>query len=106
MRNRSMRIIVFFDLPTNTKPERKHYAVFRKFLIKHGFTMLQFSVYERITRNHDDSDKYISMIEKNKPPKGDIRCLLVTEKQYEGIKLILGSNENREDYTDEEFLEF
>ena len=106
MRNRAMRIIVFFDLPTNTKPERKHYAVFRKFLIKHGFAMLQFSVYERITRNHDDSDKYISMIDKNKPPKGEIRCLLVTEKQYEGIKLILGSNESREDYTDEEFLEF
>lgn len=101
-----MRIIVFFDLPTNTKTERKHYAIFRKFLIKHGFSMLQFSVYERITRNHDDCEKYISMIESNKPPKGDIRCLSVTEKQYEGIKLILGSNEGKEDYSDEDLLEF
>lgn len=106
MRNRAMRLIVFFDLPTNTKVERKHYAIFRKFLIKHGFVMLQFSVYERITRNHDDCDKYISMIEKNKPPQGDIRCLTVTEKQYENIRLILGSNEGREDYADEDFLEF
>ena len=101
-----MRIIVFFDLPTNTKTERKHYAVFRKFLIKHGFSMLQFSVYARITRNHDDSEKYLSMIESNKPPKGDIRCLIVTEKQYEGIRLILGSNEAQEDYSDEDLLEF
>lgn len=101
-----MRIIVFFDLPTNTKTERKHYAIFRKFLIKHGFSMLQFSVYERITRNHDDCEKYISMIENNKPPQGDIRCLSVTEKQYEGIKLILGSNEGKEDYSDEDLLEF
>lgn len=106
MRNRAMRVIVFFDLPTNTKPERRHYAVFRKFLIQHGFSMLQFSVYERITRNHDDCDKYIAMIEKNKPPKGDIRCLMVTEKQYESIKLIIGSNEGKDDYSDEDFLEF
>ena len=58
-----MRLLVFFDLPTGSKVERKHYAVFRMFLIKHGFSMLQFSVYERITRNFDDCEKYISMID-------------------------------------------
>ena len=105
MRNRAMRVIVFFDLPTSTKAERKQYAIFRKFLIKHGFSMLQFSVYERITRNHDDCEKYITMIENNKPPKGDIRCLKVTEKQYEGIKLILGSNEGKNDLSDEDLIE-
>lgn len=105
MRNRSMRIIVFFDLPTGTKAERKEYSVFRKLLIKNGFSMLQFSVYERITRNHDDCERYISLIENNKPPKGDIRCLQVTEKQYESIKLILGSNEGKNDYSDEDLLE-
>lgn len=105
MRNRAMRLLVFFDLPNGTKKERKHYAIFRKFLIKHGFSMLQFSVYERITRNHDDCEKYISMIELNKPPQGDIRCLRVTEKQYESIKLIIGSNEGKNDYSDEDFIE-
>lgn len=100
-----MRLLVFFDLPTGTKAERKHYAIFRKFLIKHGFSMLQFSVYERITRNHDDCEKYISMIECNKPPYGDIRCLRVTEKQFEGINLIIGSNEGKNDYSDEDFIE-
>ena len=100
-----MRLLVFFDLPTGNKEERKNYAVFRKFLIKQGFSMLQFSVYERITRNHDDCEKYISVIEKNKPPVGDIRCLKVTEKQYEGIKLIIGSKERENDYSDEDFIE-
>lgn len=96
---------MFFDLPTGTKQERKNYAIFRKFLIKHGFSMLQFSVYERITRNHDDCEKYISMIELNKPPQGDIRCLRVTEKQYESIRLIIGSNEGKNDYSDDDFIE-
>ena len=100
-----MRIIIFFDLPTGTKTERKHYSAFRRFLIQHGFSMLQFSVYERITRNHDDCEKYISMIETHRPPKGDIRCLKVTEKQYEDIKLILGSNEGKNDLDDEDLLE-
>ncbi len=67
--------------------------------------MLQFSVYERITRNHDDCQKYILMIENNKPPCGDIRCLQVTEKQYENIKLIIGSDEGKNGYSDEDFLE-
>ncbi|MCQ2531086.1 MAG: CRISPR-associated endonuclease Cas2 [Saccharofermentans sp.] len=100
-----MRLIVFFDLPTQTKEERKRYSSFRKYLLKHGFTMLQYSVYVRITRNYDDCEKYISMIENNKPPQGDIRCLRVTEKQYEGIELIIGSNEGKEDFSDEELIE-
>lgn len=100
-----MRLMVFFDLPTGTKAERRNYVIFRKFLIKHGFSMLQFSVYERITRNFDDCEKYIGMIERNKPPKGDVRCLKITEKQYEGIKLIIGSNEGKSDYSDEDLIE-
>jgi len=106
MRNRTMRLIVFFDLPTGTKRERKLYSKFRKFLIVQGFTMLQFSVYERITRNYDDCNRYISLIECNKPPQGDIRCMAVTEKQYESMKVIIGSHEKENDYTDEDFLEF
>lgn len=97
--------MVFFDLPTQTKAERKRYARFRKMLIKHGFSMLQYSVYERITRNHDDCEKYISIIEANKPPEGDIRCLSITEKQFEGLRLIIGSDEGRPDYDDEDLLE-
>lgn len=105
MRNRAMRLLVFFDLPTGTKAERRYYSIFRKYLINHGFSMLQFSVYERITRNHDDCEKYISMIENNRPPYGDVRCLSVTEKQYESIRLIIGSNEGKNDYSDEDFIE-
>lgn len=100
-----MRLIVFFDLPTQTKEERKAYSTFRKMLIKHGFTMLQYSVYVRITRNHDDCEKYVLMIERNRPPKGDVRCLKVTEKQYEGIKLIIGSNEFENDFNDCDLIE-
>ena len=42
-----MWVIVMFDLPTDTKADRRSYALFRKSLIQDGFSMLQFSVYIR-----------------------------------------------------------
>ena len=39
--------MVFFDLPTDTKKERKAAALFRQNLLKDGFTMFQFSIYIR-----------------------------------------------------------
>ena len=44
---RIMWILVLFDLPTETKKERKAAADFRKHLIEDGFTMFQFSIYVR-----------------------------------------------------------
>ena len=100
-----MRLLVFFDLPTQTKEERKIYSHFRKMLVRNGFSMLQYSVYERITRNYDDCESYISIIEACKPPKGDVRCLAVTERQFERLRLIIGSDEGRPDYGDSDLLE-
>ncbi len=42
-----MRMIVFFDLPVQTKTERRHATAFRNFLLKDGYHMLQFSVYAK-----------------------------------------------------------
>ena len=47
-----MRVAVFFDLPTNTKAERRAATQFRKFLLDDGFDMLQYSVYARLCPNH------------------------------------------------------
>ena len=44
---RIMWLFVLFDLPVETKKERKAAADFRKALLKDGFSMLQFSVYNR-----------------------------------------------------------
>ena len=48
---RSMWIVVLFDLPTETKAQRKHHAQFRKSLLKDGFSMMQYSVYKRHCAN-------------------------------------------------------
>src|SRR5690606_10848323 len=44
---RSMWVLVLFDLPTETRKERKAAGMFRKKLLDDGFQMFQFSIYLR-----------------------------------------------------------
>lgn len=100
MVNRFMRIMVFFDLPVSTKKKRKEYARFRKFLINDGFVMLQFSVYARTVRNNDDAKKHCKSIENCIPPEGSVRVLVVTEKQYASMQLLVGERLKEENLLD------
>lgn len=85
-----MRILIFFDLPTLTTIEKKEYTMFRKFLLRSGYDMLQYSVYARITRSRDDAQRMIVQVKQNLPPKGQVRALLITEKQYASMQILLG----------------
>lgn len=87
---RYMRMLVFFDLPVVTKAERRAYTVFRRFLINDGYDMIQFSVYGRILHGNDAEEKHMKRLIDNLPPDGSVRCLAVTEKQYAGMKLLVG----------------
>ena len=93
-----MRVLVLFDLPVTSKKDRKNYAKFRKFLIHDGYDMLQFSVYSRITQNHDDARKHVERLSKNLPPKGSIRVLQITEKQYNSMLIMVGERTATEDF--------
>lgn len=99
MTKRFMRVFVFFDLPVYTKKLRKEYAKFRKFLITDGFFMLQYSVYTKIARNHDDARSCMERVKRNLPKYGSVRLLSVTEKQYASMMLLVG-----EETTEEVFL--
>jgi len=92
-----MRLIVMFDLPTNTIIDIKNYNNFRKFLIKNGFFMLQYSIYVKICTNKDSADLQVNKIIKNKPPQGAIRTLILTEKQYEGMNIIIGTKSKQDE---------
>lgn len=85
-----MRLIVLFDLPVNTKANRKRYQAFHKFLVKDGYTMMQFSVYSRIADGLDGIDKHLNRLRANAPAKGNIRVMTVTEKQYSSMLFLVG----------------
>lgn len=79
---RIMWILVLFDLPTETKKERKHYAEFRKTLLKDGFTMFQFSIYLRHCPSRENAEVHISRVKASLPPLGEIGLLCITDKQF------------------------
>ncbi len=85
-----MRMLVFFDLPVVTKAERKAYTQFRRFLLNDGYDMLQFSVYGRILNGTDAEQKHFQRLVQNLPPEGSVRVLVVTEKQFASMKLLVG----------------
>lgn len=85
-----MRILVFFDLPVVTASEKKAAAKFRKFLLKDGYHMVQWSVYSRICNGTDAIAMHEVRLKQNLPKKGSIRLLTLTEKQYESIEILLG----------------
>ena len=85
-----MRIIVFFDLPVVQKKERKIYAQFRRFLLNDGYDMIQYSVYSRLCNGTDMTNKHLKRLNGSLPSKGSVRCLTITEKQYEDMKFLVG----------------
>lgn len=85
-----MRLLVFFDLPTETAENRRDYRRFRKTLIKNGFVMLQESVYCRMFINQSAEKLSVDIIRKNKPPDGIVQMLSVTEKQFSKMEYLVG----------------
>jgi len=88
-----MWVMVLFDLPTETKKERKIYAGFRKNLLKDGFTMFQFSAYLRHCASRENADVHLNRIHKNLPPRGHVGILTITDKQFGMMRIFYGKEE-------------
>ena len=102
-----MRVMVFFDLPVSTKEERRLATKFRQFLLDDGYHMLQFSVYARLCHSVENAESHFMRLAREAPKEGAIRCMIVTEKQYAGMRLIAGkksSDEKPAEYIQLSFL--
>lgn len=85
-----MRIVVMFDLPVETAKNRRDYVIFRRFLIKSGFLMMQESIYCKLAQNAAAADNIAEHVRKNKPAEGLVQMLKVTEKQFSKMEYIVG----------------
>ena len=80
-----MWLFTFFDLPTNTKSERRDAARFRKNLLQDGFVMMQYSVYTRHCGSGESADVHTRRVQDMVPSKGHVSILRITDKQYGNI---------------------
>lgn len=91
-----MRLLVLFDLPTLTREDKRAYTLFRRFLIKDGYDMIQWSVYGRVVNGFDNMETHLQRLGAHLPPEGSVRCLQVSEKQFAQMKLLVGEQKKQE----------
>ena len=87
---RILWVFVFFDLPTETRKDRRQYALFRKNLQKDGFSMLQYSIYIRHTTSRENADVHIKRVKTFLPLSGEIIIFCLTDKQFGMMELFRG----------------
>ena len=101
-----MHVLVMFDLPVGSSEQRKEYTRFRKFLIKNGFLMMQESIYCKLALNATVVNAIKDQVYKNKPKEGLVQLLTITEKQYERMEIIVGSEQKEVLESDERLVIF
>jgi CRISPR-associated protein Cas2 len=88
-----MWVLVLFDLPTESKKDRKQAGLFRKHLIEDGFSMFQFSIYLRNCPSRENAQVHIKRVKMFLPPKGHVGIITITDKQFGMIELFYGEKE-------------
>jgi len=89
---RIMWVLVLFDLPTETKKERKAASGFRKKLLTDGFQMFQFSIYMRHCPSRENADVHIKRVKGFLPSKGHVGIFQFTDKQFGMVELFYGKD--------------
>ena len=87
---RIMWILVFFDLPTETKRDKQAYTLFRKNLQRDDFTMFQFSIYVRHCASMENAQVHIKRVKSFLPEYGHVGVLCITDKQFGAMELFYG----------------
>lgn len=85
-----MWVLVFYDLPTETKKERKVASDFRKKIIGDGFAMFQFSIYLRHCASMENAQVHVNRVKKILPEKGKVGIITVTDKQFGMMEIFHG----------------
>ena len=88
---RIMWILVHFDLPTETKKDRKNYAQFRKKIMADGFTMFQFSMYVRHSSSSENAEVHSKRVKRSLPEHGKVGILQITDKQFGQMEIFYGT---------------
>lgn len=82
-----MWVMVFFDLPTESKRERREASLFRKNLMKDGYTMFQYSIYVRHCPSRENADVHIRRVKSFLPDTGFVVVFTITDKQFGMMEL-------------------
>ena len=77
-----MWCVVMFDLPVETKAQRRAATQFLDLLLYQGFMIVQLSVYARYTPTLGGNRTSMEFIKQNIPAKGKVRILNLSDHQW------------------------
>ena len=103
---KGMWLFAMFDLPVTTPRARRDYTRFRKLLIREGFSMLQYSVYARYYASEERTLAQRRRLRESLPPKGQVRLLAVTDRQFGKMEVFLGKSRKTAEKPPEQLLLF
>ena len=87
---RIMWVFVYFDLPTETKKDRKAYSDFRKTLLKNGFSMIQYSIYSRHCSSRENAEVHKKRVKNILPERGEVIIFEITDAQFGRMQFFRG----------------
>lgn len=83
---RVMWVFVLFDLPVETKAERKAANTFRKDVLKLGFGRFQLSAYQRVCCSREVAVATIKAVKRAVPDYGTVSFITITDRQFTDIE--------------------
>lgn len=87
---RTVWVFAMFDLPVKETEQKQAYVRFRKDLLNAGFNMMQYSVYYRHCMSTENAQVHIQRLTKALPDEGEVRFMVITDRQFEKIITHLG----------------
>ena len=85
-----MRILVMCN-PTNRHGTKTAYTAFRKALVADGFFLWGPELFMRPVPTRNSAEKHLRRMEEKHPDTGAIHVLLLTERQFAGIRNLTGT---------------
>lgn len=82
MADDAMWCLVMFDLPVETKKQRREATRFRHDLLDWGFSMVQFSVYVKYWPLGGQDHATLRAIKSHLPSGGKVKVLGLTDRQW------------------------
>ena len=86
-------LLVMYDLPVKTKPQRRDATRYRHLLLDFGFIGIQYSVYCKYLVNATGVRSMLPDLKRSIPPSGEVRILRLTDEQWASTYRFYGPTE-------------
>ncbi len=101
-----MWLMIMFDLPVETKENRRDYRHFVENIVDDGYIRIQFSVYGRPCMTEENTAVHQARVINWIPPAGEVRILKFTDKQWERMTVFRAQKLNTTERSPKQFMFF